>query len=314
MTRHLSFSIEYHPQLVEAAVLHVIDGHSDECSFREARDRIYEINDADDQEAEFQDFHQSWFQRLELAKPVQEVLDTWPLLKNKTYRCLVFKAQSKKSIGSDLYVGRPDRSRENREMRTILIQLNPGMFCSTSSLLSFLRHELLHIVDMVNPEFEYKPDFARSEAGFPYDPMLLERYKILWDITIDGRLAQKGWNVDLNWEQHWNLFKRLFPGESQSQEKAYTYFRTCSLPTHSGLSDFARNPETCLKESNSSSIQTGRCSLCHFPASNLSFPPVDFPQTALEIIRKDYPNLSSEDRVCQQCLDLFESRASARYH
>jgi len=307
MTHHTSFSIEYQPQLVESAVLHVINGYSEEHRFREVRNKIYEMNNPDAQEAAFQSLHQNWFNRLDFGQPLLEVLDAWPILKNNTQRCIVLKAQSEKSIGAELYVADTNGSSHTRDIRTILIQLSPGMFRSTDALLTFLRHELMHIVDMVNPDFEYHPEFAQTEAGLPYDPMLQKRYEVLWNITIDGRLLQLGWGSNENYKKHWNLFRHMFNGERHRQKKMFEHYYNILSPTHTDIVTFAQQPEIYLQGAALSSPHTGRCSLCQFPATNLTSLSLNLPQSLIEIIHDDHPKWSKEDPICQQCLDLYES-------
>ena len=302
------YRIEYQPQLIEDAVLCAIAGHPEENTFRKERDELYECADDDTREIAFQDMHQRWFSHLELGSPVGQIFELWPILVASTHRCLLLKARSKKGIGAELYVAPEESVQSESEQRTIIIQLTPELLCQSRRLLDFLRYELLHIVDMLDPNFGYEPDFPETPAGPSYDHFLQRRYTVLWDAIIDGRLYQKSWLPPSVREKHWTIFKGVFPEPEKELARMFTYFFDQGPHTHHELMSFAQNPEKWIGTTPEASTK-GPCALCHFPAFHL-INPVQLPADLLAKIHQEYPAWSATEPICQQCVDLFDSRLS----
>jgi hypothetical protein len=301
------FRIEFQPQLLEEAVLRAIGGHPEERDFWRERDRLYENNESAGREKAFQRLHEQWFQRLGLAKPLRQVLALWPILTEATNRCLLIKAYSKRSLGAELYLA-PEASGLNlRERRTIVVQLMPELLAQAESFLEFLRHEFLHIVDMLDPHFGYKPDFPKTEAGPASDHFLQGRYSVLWDITIDGRLQRRGWLPPAAREKHFAVFKRAFQGSEDKLAEAFAFFFDRNSHTHRELMDFAQHPEKWLAGEKPESPSKGRCAICHFPTFQL----LDLSRLRADLVSKiqeHFPAWNGTEPVCRQCVDLYEAK------
>ena len=85
-------AIHYDPRLIEETVFH---GQRDRCSsmeFEEARNRIYEVADADEREKLFADLYRSWFVRLALGRPVEQALQEQAIITEKVDNCLIVRA------------------------------------------------------------------------------------------------------------------------------------------------------------------------------------------------------------------------------
>lgn len=302
-----SYSIEYQPQLVEEAVLRAIIRHAGEGMFREERDAIYNLQDEEAREEAFQTLHQCWFERIGLHEPLEEVLSYWPILRTHTHRCLLVKAPSKKEVGAELFVAEDHSGRSKCEIRSVVIRLTAELLIQSEPLIHFLRRELLHVVDMLAPKFGYEPNLPKSEIGPTYDRLLQERYRILWDLTIDGRLQRKNFLPASVREKHWTIFKNTFPGPGQDLEKVFNFFFDNDAPKHQDLLSFSLAPETWFIHANLESKSKGICPLCHFPshclvdAKNLS-------ATIIDEIKKEHTNWRVAEPVCRQCCDLYESR------
>ncbi len=306
------YHIEYQPRLIEEAVLRAIGGHADERLFRKERDRVYGLPDPDEREEAFEKLHQQWFARLRLAAPLEEALACWPILKNETDKCVVTKAQSQKEMGADLFVAQTP-SETDRQQRAIVIRLTAELLTDPHTLLAFLRHELMHIVDMLDPNFGYEPELPacagrpQSTAGPTYDRLLRDRYRILWDITIDGRLAQKGWLESNIKNRHWLNFQRTFSGPPSDLETIFSFFFNNRRPAHADLVSFAQRPESWFVNSAAARPSKGLCSICHFPAFQFVNPKTDLSQFTCDQIQKEIPGWQPDQPVCRQCADLYES-------
>jgi hypothetical protein len=311
-----SYCVEYHPQLVEEAVLRIIRGHPKEGLFRKERNRIYEFTHSEEREEAFQQLHERWFNHLNLGEPVQQVFKLWPILITSTHRCLFIKAQSTREMGADLYLARVKRDRPelSRGDRVIVVRLTPELLCQSPRFLTFLQREMLHVVDMLDPHFGYEPGFPKGPLG-PYHRVLQERYKILWDVTVDGRLCKKGWLPTSVRETHKMLFSRTFPSlQGEKLENLFSYFFDHGPHTHQELLSFAENPEKGFDGTrdigNSYSVppSKGWCALCQFPSFQL-INAVDFSVDLLAQIQQEHPTWNPKKPICRQCKDLYEARS-----
>jgi hypothetical protein len=301
------FRIEFQPQLLEEAVLRAIIRHPAEKVFWRERNRLYENKESEYRETAFQNLHEKWFQRLGLDKPLRQVLALWPILTEATSRCLLIKARSKSGLGAELYLA-PEASGLNvRERRTIAVQLTPELLAQAETFLEFLRHEFLHIVDMLDPHFGYEADFPKTEAGPAYDHFLQGRYSVLWDITIDGRLQRRGWLPPAAREKHFAVFKRAFQGSEDKLAEAFAFFFDRNSHTHRELMDFAQHPEKWLAGEKLETSSKGRCAICRFPTFQL----VDSSGLRADLVNKiqeHFPAWNGTEPVCRQCVDLYEAR------
>lgn len=291
-------------------MLRVITGHSDERLFRKERDRVYGLPDADEREEAFQSLHQQWFARLRLAAPLEEALACWPILKNETDKCVLTKAQSTKEVGADLFVAQEQSGTIQRQKRAIVIRLTPELLTNPQELLAILRRELMHIVDMLDPNFGYEPELPKSTIGPTYDRLLRDRYRILWDITIVGRLTQKGWLDKEVKNQHWVNFRRTFSGHKSDLENIFLFFFNNQRPAHADLVAFAQSPESWFVSPTETRPSKGLCSICNFPSFQFVNPATELSQFARDQIREEIPGWQPEQPICRQCADLYESRVA----
>ena len=311
-TNPSSYRIEYHPQFVEETVLRAMMGHPEESLFRKERDKIYKMQDDEDREEAFQELHLRWFEHLDLLAPLHDVFTYWPILKLSTHKCLLMKARSRKDVGAELYVAPKDSGVGDRERRSIVIQLTPELLTQSQQLLPFLRHELLHIADMLDPKFGYEPNFPRSQMGPTYDQFLQERYRILWDITIDGRLHQEGWLPSSLREKHWTIFRNTFPGPMRDLEIVFSFFFQNGSHTHTELVSFCKSPENWFVSPKSESTSRGQCSVCHFSSFHLINASTWLSPAIISQIQKECTNWHPAQPICRQCADLYELRTSGQ--
>ncbi|MFQ5677380.1 MAG: hypothetical protein ACE5G1_15940 [bacterium] len=305
----VDYPIEYQPTLVEEAVLWAMPGHPLETVFRSERDAVYAIVDAEVREDAFQTLHQRWFERLNLDQPVRDTLEYWLILKERTSRCVVLKAHSKKEIGAELFVAN-SQDKSDRKNHSIVIQLTSELLIQTELLGQFLHRELLHIVDMLDPEFGYQPQLPKSDFGPTYDRLLQDRYRVLWDIVVDGRLIQSGFLPASVQERHWRTFKKTFPGAGQDLRKVFDFFVSTATPRHQELVSFALSPETWLADNDARSNSKGICPLCHFPSFALKDVAANLHPWIVSKIQNAHDDWTPDRPVCQQCLDLYDMKHS----
>jgi hypothetical protein len=178
-------AVDYERMLVEAAVLEAVRGQGDESRFLRERASLYEIGDARTREEAFAALHGGWFSALGLDRPLTAALAERPELARRSGRCFVARAATAADEAAELLV-------TPAALPTIAIRLRAATLAAPDRCLGVLRHEMLHLVDMLSPDFGYEPKLPRS-AGGPLTPRrLTDRYRVLWDACVDGRLVRAG--------------------------------------------------------------------------------------------------------------------------
>ena len=301
--------LEYSPSLIEEAVMRFISDREEETVFREERNALYEIKDGEQRDSAFQNFHLSWFAKLELDTPLVKYLCFYPHIITKVDRVAIIQAPTKKKEGAELF-RKNDKLYSNDDKNTsILITLTPEQFCKPARLFDYLRHELQHIEDMLNPDFGYRMNSSNPKVSTLINSLFLQRYSVLWDLTVDGRLSNKEWQTSLSKEKHFEKFQQTFQLPFGESSRLFDYFFDNPNPTHEKLEDFAVDPLGWLQDSeNVKDASKGNCSLCTFSSTDLTTIPEQFSVEIIEQIQKENPDWKLSDPVCGQCIDIYESR------
>ena len=301
--------LEYSPSLIEEAVMRFISGRKEEIVFRDERNALYDIRDSERRETAFQDFHLSLFAKLALETPLVESLCSYPHIISKVDRVAIVQAPSKKNEGAELF-RKNDKLYSNDEKNTsILITLTPEQFCKPDRLLDYLRHELQHIEDLLNPCFGYKLNSSNPNVSSLIDSLFLQRYSILWDLTVDGRLSNKNLPTLLSKEAHFEKFQQTFQLPPSESSRLFDYFFNNPNPKHEKLEDFAADPFGWLQDrKNIKDASKGNCSLCTFSSTDLSTDTEQLSEEIIELIQAENPYWKFSDPICGQCIDIYESR------
>ena len=300
--------VRYDPLLIEEAVFLALRGHPDAKRYHQKRDRLYEISDPEERERSFQNLHQAWFSRLGLASQIEKAVAERHQLNSTVTTCVIARATSKKEEGAELFVN-PDEGLSGKERRNVRILICPESFLeSPPLLLTFLRHELQHITDMLDPGFGYNPALPAVEGGPTYDRLLQNRYCVLWDATIDGRMVRRGWAPESIRAERLNDFAQAFPMLGDETGQLFGRFFDQEPHTHAKLIAFARDPRTALAGSPEGPHPGGRCSLCRFPTYVFEPNPECLPAEVISQICQDFPQWRSDHGLCEQCADLYKGR------
>ena len=202
------------------------------------RSKIYDLEDEARRATEFLKVARTQFETLGLSKPVDHALQERPILAGAVDGCLVAPAVSSRDEGAELFVARED----GPERRSIVIRLRPSSFAEPEPLLTFLRHEFYHIADMVDPAFGYSPFLEEAGDAPARVKLLVDRYRVLWDTAIDGRLVREGRAPDSARASRQREFAAAFPMLGESREQAFRRWFDEAVPTHESFIAFARNP------------------------------------------------------------------------
>lgn len=292
--RRLKDLVELDPALVEESVLQASDAASPPIRrrYRRERNAIYEIAETEKREAAFLALDSRWFARLGLGAPLLKLLKEFECVLTRVSRLVVLPAGRIRDEGADLHESRG-------RMPALAVKLTPGSLLDFDRVAPLLRREMVHVEDMLDPAFGYERDPPSSEVDPTYDKLVRDRYRVLWNASVDGRLAARGLLPEDGEARRRREFLATFIMLGPEAESRFERFFRGPRPSHDELLSFARSVE---------GLAAGRCPLCRFPTARLrgEAEPLD-PQVE-ESIRRDFPGWSSSHGICGQCADLYEAR------
>ncbi len=249
--RPVPFRCEIDPRLVEETVLLATESTpaADRERFRSERDRIYLIADPDEREAEFRGLHERWFSQLELGEVVERELRKRPEISSAVSRFLVGYGRSRREEYAELFMEeKEDRGDRHLISETrclspvVLLRLRPQTLLGGPALAELLRRELLCVADLLDPEFAFSPRIDLPEDLKPFESLIRRRYKVLWDATIDGRLAADGDRAAERRESSREEFLTAFTPLGAAAGRWFDRFFDGPRPSHPELVRFATDP------------------------------------------------------------------------
>jgi hypothetical protein len=334
--------VRYDPKLIEEAVFHAQRGNCIARVLDERRSRIYEVADPDERERLFDDLYRSWFVWLGLGKVVDQALQEQPIIGTHVGSCYVVCATQAKEEGAELFVApaeppapfEPFKSpsvplcergikgdfsvdgRSQSTRRTLRILIRPGSLLEQRTAITFLRHELFHIADMLDPAFAYEPALPKTNGGPTHDTLITNRYRVLWDVTISGRMVRRGWASESMRDEQLRIFRYTFFMPEEKSAELFNRFFDGERPTHPELATFALDPRAEVGGPNGASTPGTHCPLCRFPTHAFEPEPENLGNEVIAAINRDFPNWTTSLGLCVQCADLYRanqlSMAAAR--
>jgi len=298
--------VRYDPKLIEEVVFHAERNNCIARELDERRSRIYEAAEPNERERLFHDLYGSWFARRGLGKVVDQALREQPMISAHVGSCYVVCATQTKEEGAELFVA-PDRGLDENQRRTLRILIRPESLLKYWSAITFLRHELFHIADMLDPAFAYEPALPKTDGGPTYDTLITNRYRVLWDVTINGRMLRRGWiSASIRDEQLRDLRYAFSMLEEKSGE-LFSRFFDGERPTHPELAAFALDPRAAIGCLHSASTPGTHCPLCRFPTHVFEPEPENLGSEVIAVINQDFPRWAPALGLCAQCADLYRA-------
>jgi hypothetical protein len=299
--------LRYDPRLIEEAVFLALRNHPDGRQYQKERERLYEIADAREQDRIFGELNQEWLVRLGLNQTIEQSLAEQPGISSRASSCFVGRVVQVKEEGAELFVD-PDKQLDAISCRVVSILLRPESMLQREALLILLRHELFHIADMLDPAFAYEPALPKAEGGPTYDTLITNRYRALWDVTINGRMMRRGWLATTAREQHLSDFRNAFPMLEENYEEFFKRFFDAEQPKHAELVAFAFDPRAASGAAIHESAAGNHCPLCRFPTHAYEPEPGSLGAAVLGAITEDFPNWTPSHGLCLHCADLYRGR------
>lgn len=179
----------------------------------------------------------------------------------------------------------------------------------------WLRHELLRVADLLDDAFGYDADAAGRTPGEEH--AIRERYRLLWDIAIDGRLARAGRVPDSSREECQRAFERAFSFLALEERRAvFEALRQGTQVSHARLLRWAQDPATLVADLGGQAasrpgsvapIPGSLCPLCRFPTYAWAEPSA----AALALMRDEFPSWTPDEGICERCCACYRALAAS---
>lgn len=283
--------------------------------YHDKADPIYEI-DPSDREEEFEKVHEDIFLSLGYGKVINEAIEEFPSLKDKIGGIYVAKSL----VAEEADIMKKGFDDEEDSLPKIKLKIRAEMFNSPDELRNVLRHEFMHIIDMLDENFGYEaklPPMGKVEENF-----IRERYKILWDIYIDSRLIRQEKKAVASRDQRFAEFSVIYKKIPQEQSKVmFDNLWARESMTHKEIMNMAMDmmqlvgavgdatAVEIVEEKRKANKPGAPCPLCQFPTYKWAkeFDPDD--ENAKKVhkaIQVDFPKWQPQDGICERCEELYK--------
>jgi hypothetical protein len=196
-------------------------------------------------------------------------------------------------------------------------------FCNpeeAQELDAFLIQEFMHAKDMVDPEFDYEDAFIPGNPSVKN--LITARFRLLWNIYVDSRLARAGIISTMPREARYREFdnfyrkipekqrRGIFEGIWQAEKFTHEELLSMATDLESLMSKYVDDVDISEEERDYIHLQGSPCPLCKFPTYNW----VDDPESicdemVIEAIQIDFPDWENKDGGCDRCIEVYELRA-----
>lgn len=300
----------YEDDLVEAAVTLATAGRLTGVeprqlrAFHAARERCYGVDDPDERSAAFVRLHLEWFGTWGLRARLDAAVDRFPELEAALEAVAFRRSRGRHDEGAELYVAEGG-------CRRGVVALGPDRLVSEPVLAGFLHHELAHLADMVSPGFRYDPATGAAARTPSQQRLVLERYRLLWALRIDGGLTRRGLpslgGVDRRRLEFEKAF-RFVPEPRRS--RVFQGLWDGTIATHADLLHLASDPREL--EGRREPVPGAPCPLCGFPTFQWVEPDAIPPRAAARI-RVEFPDWSAGEPMCARCAEIYDAVTGIEY-
>lgn len=307
--------IDYEPALMESVVRRELErlerGPVSELAaeYRRLAHALYAMPLTEDRELRFERLHLDFFQRLQFDRAVRAVLEEFPHVTAAIDRFVVLEAVARAQEWVDFS--------PKGELRTVWMRLGAWRFQAPAALVEFLRRELVHVVDLLDPSFRFTPQSSLAEHPSE-EGLIRDRYRLLWSASVAGRLERAGHDVTQERrriEAEVDAVYRQAP--SKARARIVERFWSGERPDHPSLLAFARDTRSLLAGiglDDATVRQTGPapgapCPVCRFPTHDWHAGTLATP--VVRAIQADVPSWEPDRGLCDRCADIYELGAAA---
>lgn len=272
--------------------------------FHAQRERCYQVLDPDERARAFARVHLEWFVEWGAEKFLATVVRRFARLETALEILAFRKARSRPEEGAELF-GDPAGGRRG------VVALRPERWGDTAALTRFLHHELAHLADMLDPAFGYSPELAQTGQTVSQQRLVRERYRLLWDVSLDGRLTARGLETIADEAQRRAEFERGFAFLPESRRaELFAALWTGRLARHQDLLEIATDPRG-LRERHAP-VPGAPCPLCGFAAFQWTDARTLRPAVR-DRIHTDFPAWHESEAVCARCAEMYDAIVGLEY-
>ena len=281
--------------------------------YHEKRDAIYEMEE-ESRPRKFRELDSDFFNRLGCDVYIKEIFDEYPDIKEKIESVHVRRATTRQNEGSNVV----------DEGRKVIIRLYPEIFIEgINEIRRVIRHELMHVSDMMNKGFNYNVNEEFSPSPME-ERIMRDRYRLFWDISVDGRLVNKGLETTATRDERKREFDSFFskiPEDSRDliftkmwvaeEPMAHDTMVELSKDTNKVLALAAggRSSEELIEDTKKLGPLPGTtCTLCGFPSFDWVEEAAE-DEDIVKILKEDFPDWEPQDGVCSRCAEYYKVKA-----
>lgn len=310
--------IEFDSKLKEQMVMQEIQRRNMENDdalekeYHKLGDPLYDLP-VDEREEEFEKIHHKFFLRFGYEKAFSEAMERFPALKEKIGYLNITESSEEEA---NIMRKNPE---DASDLSSIRIKMRPELFVEKESLQKTLRHELMHITDMLDKDYGY---MTKIKATNPTEECFIrDRYRVIWDIYIDSRLAKEGKDLISNKDRRFAEFQGFYQKFPYSQRVAvFEGLWNMEKMTHQEIIDMANNPVELLEKSISPSAEIKKninipgslCPMCKFPTyhwvKELNHGSEN-DKKVIDKIKEDFPAWDPAEGGCERCMELYSMKA-----
>ncbi|MEK6710060.1 MAG: hypothetical protein AABZ64_05735 [Nitrospinota bacterium] len=193
------------------------------------------------------------------------------------------------------------------------VRIRTETFLDETACAFLLRHEATHIQDLLDPSFSHDPHTPLAPEVPAEENLLRDRYRTLWDLSVDGRLERRGQLPAGMRERRAAEFRALFPSlPGKSTEEITAALWSGPRPTDPMLRRMVKGvKELCaclgvappLREASAPARPPAGapCPLCRFT----TFEWAELRPALAEAVRADYPAWRPSQGLCTQCANRY---------
>lgn len=260
-------------------------------------------------EAAFGELHAQWFERLGFQAKILGIVATFPIVTREISRLLVADARARRRAAVELF-GKP-------QAYSLVIALTPSLLMDDATLDYWLRFELQHVEDMLDPRFGYDRNALPADSNSVAVARDRDRFALLWAVVIDARLRNSpSAPADLRSRRQNELAQMFSLSNAAASQLIATLWPLTAEPMcvlHRQLIDWARDGLPVELHRDDSAAQSAasaagsKCPLCFFPTHDWA-PPMELSPPICHSIQSDFPKWRAADGACGRCVEMYRSR------
>jgi hypothetical protein len=267
----------------------------------------YDHRDQRRRDHAFAVMHERWFDELGLRDLIARLVNEFPHVRERVTRLMVTHAPGAKARTVELF-GVDDRY-------TVVMAVSPATLLDRPAFEYWARHELMHVDDMLDPAFGF--DAAKRPIGATAAARnrAQDRYAVLWALSVDIRLSQRGLAPpDVGPRRMAELGRAFGLADAGRSGCSFETLQTQPIwqqPNHSRMLDWAAHGLPQTSEIPGDAPSTGLAPPAGAPCPLCGFQTFDWTCEAgqlaeLEgVILPDFPGWTVHQPICTRCADIY---------